>query len=210
VRIGRSVVAGWLALVGLGTTLAFAARGGGPLPGDLTVTRLLQQLATDGLVSFLLVRAGDAIWFLPPLAILIALLLRRWLDALAVLLASSTGVLVGNVLIKALVERPSAELVRVSGSLEGYGFPSGTAFFAVVLLGMIVYLVWRTRPPHLTAVLTLGISLLLILLGVLSRVYTGEHWATDVLGGWLLGSAWLLVLVAAYRWWSSGRASDPT
>jgi membrane-associated phospholipid phosphatase len=121
-------------------------------------------------------------------------------------------VLVGGVLIKPLVGRPSAELVRVSGSSEGYGFPSGTAFFAVVLLGMIVYLVWRTRPPRLIAVLTLGISLLLVLLCGLSRAYTGEHWATDVLGGWLLGGAWLLVLVAAYRWWPSRRArvSDPT
>jgi membrane-associated phospholipid phosphatase len=96
-------------------------------------------------------------------------------------------VLVGGVLIKPLVGRPSAELVRVSGSSEGYGLPSGTAFFAVVLLGMIVYLVWRTRPPRLIAVLTLGISLLLVLLCGLSRAYTGEHWATDVLGGWLLG-----------------------
>jgi membrane-associated phospholipid phosphatase len=208
------MVAGWVALVALGTALAFAARGGGPLPGDLTATRLLQEVATDGLVGFLLMRAGDAILFLLPLAILVALLLRRWLDALAVFVAGSTGVLVGGILLKPLVERPrpSAELVRVSSSSKGYGFPSGTAFFAVVLLGMIVYLVWRTRPPRLTAVLTLGISLLLVLLCGLSRVYTGEHWATDVLGGWLLGGAWLLVLVAAYRGWSSrrARASDPT
>jgi membrane-associated phospholipid phosphatase len=29
----------------------------------------------------------------------------------------------------------------------------------------------------------------------LSREYAAEHRATDILGGWLLGGAWLLVLM---------------
>jgi undecaprenyl-diphosphatase len=49
----------------------------------------------------------------------------------------------------------------------------------------------------------LGASSVLILALGFSRVYVGEHWATDVLGGWLFGAAWLLVLVAAHRRWLS-------
>jgi membrane-associated phospholipid phosphatase len=54
----------------------------------------------------------------------------------------------------------------------------------------------------------MGISPLMVLLIGLSRVYVGGHWATDVVGGWLSGGAWLLVLVAAHRWWVFRRAKS--
>jgi membrane-associated phospholipid phosphatase len=105
-------------------------------------------------------------------------------------------------------QRVTDRLVRVLGPQEIYGFPSGTAFLSVVLLGLVSYLIWRARPPRHISIVTFGISLPMILLIGLSRVYVGEHWATDVLGGWLIGGTWLLVLVAAHRWWLSGRAKS--
>ena len=179
------------------------------MPGDVAFTRLLQQPGFDGFVGLLLVRAGDVIWFLPPLVILIALLARRWSAALFVFVASCTGVLVG-IAIKFVVARPrpSARLVQVYDIPEGYSFPSSTAFLCVVLLGMVGYLVWQARPRRLVVIGTFGVLLMLTLSIGLSRVYVGEHWATDVLGGWLLGGAWLLVLVAAHRWWLSRLAKS--
>jgi undecaprenyl-diphosphatase len=49
-------------------------------------------------------------------------------------------------------------------------------------------------------------SLLLVLFGGLivligaSRIYTGEHWASDVLGAYLLGSLTLVAIVQLYIW----------
>ena len=177
------------------------------------MSRLIQQPPPGGLLGSSLVRASDVVWLLSPLAVLVALVGRRWLAAHFILLASSTGILVG-VVIKQLVARPrpTADLVRVYDTPESYAFPSTTAFFAAVFLGMIGYLIWQAQPRRPDAIVTFGIMLLLLLSSGLSRVYVGAHWATDILGGWLLGGAWLFVLIALHRWWlSSGtKAGDTT
>ena len=202
--VGRIFVAAWVALCVGGSVLAFAARGAGPLPGDLALTRSLQRLPPDSVVGTLLSYAGEVVWFLAIAVLAVALLMSRWGAALFILLASLTSVFIGEAL-KLLVAspRPSAELVRVVDPQQGYGFPSVTAFLSVVLLGTIGYLIWRY-----SAVVAAGVLPLLALLIGLSRVYVGEHWATDVLGGWLFGGAWLLVLVAIHRWWVFRRAKS--
>jgi membrane-associated phospholipid phosphatase len=34
----------------------------------------------------------------------------------------------------------------------------------------------------------------------LSRIYVGQHWASDVLAAYLLGSVWLSLSILFYRW----------
>jgi membrane-associated phospholipid phosphatase len=206
VRVGKTFVGVWISLVAAALALAFAARGAGPLPGDLALARLIQHPGCDGLASSLIVHADDALWVLSPLVAMVALIGRRWMAALFVALAAVTGKLIPDS-IKPLFARPrpSAELVRVLDSSEDYSFPSTTAFFAAVFFGMVAYLVWRERTGRLVAVAATGVSLVMAF--GLSRVYAGEHWPTDVLGGWLLGGACLLVLVAAHR---LAQAGGPT
>ena len=211
----RATVAAWVALVASGSGLAFVVRGAGPLPGEPALSRSIQQPAPHGFAGFLLAHASDLVWLLAPLVVLIALVGRRWSAAFLISLAGSTGMLVGEA-IKPLAARPrpTAELVRVQETPESYAFPSSTAFFAVVFLGMVGYLVWQGQPRRPVAIATFGILPVLLFSSGLSRVYVGAHWTTDVLGGWLLGGAWLVLLVAAYRWWCrrtmGSRAGGPT
>jgi undecaprenyl-diphosphatase len=209
----RSVVALWIALLFAGSILAFMTRGAGPLPGDLALTRWLQEwLPPDGLVGSVIAYAGRLVWFLPLAFLAVMLLGRRWFGALSVLVAAVSGLLLGDAL-KLLVARvrPSVELVRVYEPSGGYGFPSTTALLSVVLLGTVCYLVWREGPRRPLLAALLCVSLLSVLASGISRVRAGEHWATDVLGGWLFGSAWLLVLMVIHRRWSSrqGRPRMP-
>ena len=190
------VVALWIALLFAGAILAYIARGAGPLPGDLALTRGLQEwLPPDSPIGSLLAYAGRLVWFLPLAFFAVALLGQRWFAALFVLVARP---------------RPSVELVRVYEPSGGYGFPSTTALLSVVLLGTVCYLAWQERPrcPFITVLLC--VSLLLVVASGISRVYVGEHWATDILGGWLFGSAWLLVLILIHRWWSSRHGGPRT
>lgn len=185
-------------LASAGTLLALAARGAGPLPGDVALTHLLQGLPPGGAAGFLLSYVGDAAWLLPAAALAVALLARRWTAALLVLAASVTGVLLGDAL-KLLVARPRppVEFFQTPGPTDGYGFPSGTALLTAVVLGAACYLI-RSAPRPVRTVAAAASALLAATVG-LSRVYVGEHWPTDVLGGWLFGGAWLLVLLSAYR-----------
>ena len=81
----------------------------------------------------------------------------------------------------------------------GFSFPSGHALNATVVAGMLAYLtVWliARRWVQVTAVL------LAVGWGVamgLSRVYLGHHWLSDVVFAWLVGLAWLTLLITVHQ-----------
>ncbi|OGC77919.1 MAG: hypothetical protein A2Z27_03295 [candidate division Zixibacteria bacterium RBG_16_50_21] len=122
-------------------------------------------------------------------------------EAVMVLIAAvfSTAI---NVLVKDLVQRPrpTSGMVNVTDILNSYSFPSGHVMFYLGFFGFIGFLTFSLLKPSLKR------NLLLVLLGGLvaligvSRVYLGEHWVSDVLGSYLLGSLTLVASIQLYRW----------
>jgi undecaprenyl-diphosphatase len=111
----------------------------------------------------------------------------------------STGI---NVLVKDLIQRPrpTATQVTVIDLLNSYSFPSGHVMFYLGFFGFIGFLAFTLLKPSLKRSLTLFVvSVPIILIGI-SRISLGEHWASDVLGAYLLASLTLVATIQFYLW----------
>ena len=78
-------------------------------------------------------------------------------------------------------------------------FPSGHTLNTTVVIGVLVYIMclqFQMLWARITAI-TVG-AVFIIAMG-LSRVFLGHHWLTDVVFAWLLGSAWLALIITAHR-----------
>lgn len=169
---------------------------GGPLLLDhsvqATMSALRNPLADQMMAA--LAALGDAAVLGPAAVVALAWLLWRrrwiaaahWLAALAFGLALTAG-------LDAVVDMP-----RPSTAVEGFGFPSIAVTMATITLGFFAVLIARELPgrqrvwPYLVA----GVAV--TLLGF-ARLYLGAHWLSDVVGGVLFGTVWLLLLGIAYR-----------
>jgi undecaprenyl-diphosphatase len=124
----------------------------------------------------------------------------HWEAVMALIAAVFSTVI--NLLVKDLIQRarPTAKMVNVIDILNSYSFPSGHVMFYLGFFGFVGFLAFSLLKPSLKR------SLLLVLFGGLivligaSRIYTGEHWASDVLGAYLLGSLTLVAIVQLYIW----------
>ena len=106
-----------------------------------------------------------------------------------------------NPVLKMLVDRPrpTEELLDVWRYEGGSSFPSGHAFVAVILLGLLYYLVPLVVPwQRAVTVVRLSLIIALALIGI-SRVYLGAHWPSDVIGGYIVGGLVLLLLIKLHR-----------
>ena len=130
---------------------------------------------------------------------------RQWTPVVLVAVAAA-GSLLMTVVGKALVDRvrpPRGDAVPPYE--ESAAFPSGHALNAVVLAGVVAYLLIRRQHRAWVRATTLAVAAAFAFTMGLSRVYLGHHWLTDVLVAWTLGLAWLTVVVAAHRLWLTVR-----
>jgi undecaprenyl-diphosphatase len=111
------------------------------------------------------------------------------LEALFIVILSSVSSGL-NVLIKLLVDRPrpTATLVEIFQHASGLSFPSGHVMSYVAFWGLLFSLgiILFNRNRWWQYALLIVPALFVVLVGP-SRIYLGDHWASDVLGGYLFG-----------------------
>ena len=137
---------------------------------------------------------------IPPLLSLFWLALGFPIEALFQLLAWGTGALSGTIKLAMGRPRPAPEEVRViPARIGGSSFPSGHVLIYTGVYGFLAFLLETlVRPEKLRRVATSVLVGLVTLVGP-SRIYLGHHWFTDTLASYLLGTSYLLALMAVYR-----------
>lgn len=78
-------------------------------------------------------------------------------------------------------------------------FPSGHTLNTTVVIGLVVYLACLQIKRTLARVGVIAAGTVFIFAMGMSRVYLGHHWMTDVIIGWVLGLAWVGIVILAHR-----------
>jgi diacylglycerol kinase family enzyme/membrane-associated phospholipid phosphatase len=90
----------------------------------------------------------------------------------------------------------------------GYSFPSGHTLDATVFYGVML-LVFLPIIPRRLRKLAIGLVIALVVVIGFSRVAIGVHYPSDVIGGWLLGVAWLAITAHAFGHWRAETGQPP-
>ena len=99
-------------------------------------------------------------------------------------------VVVLNVVLKAIVQRPRPEGFRLVAE-SGYSFPSGHSMVAMAFFGLLIWMIWRHHKRDAMRVVWCAFFALVIAAVGVSRIYLGVHYASDVLAGFCVSLAWL-------------------
>jgi undecaprenyl-diphosphatase len=142
------------------------------------------------------------------LVVVIVLATRhRWRQA-AVLVTGLTLELSAFLAVNTLVGRDRPAVPRMGSTPSTSSFPSGHTAATLVLYGAIALFVTEEGRALVWRVLAwLAAATIPVLVG-LARVYRGFHHPTDVVFGYVLGCAVLLVAVLAVRTWSPTKEKE--
>jgi undecaprenyl-diphosphatase len=194
-----------IAVVGAFATLTVLVKTTPSFPIDLQITKTLQSINSPAFATLMTLISWPGF---PPQSFIISVLVVlalywfgfHW-EAVASLFAAVFVPLI-NVIVKDYVRRPrpGIDLVHVFGVLNSFSFPSGHVMYYVGFFGFLWFLTYTLLKRSWRRTLVLWFLGILVALIGMSRIYLGQHWASDVLGAYLLGSLTLAVNIWFYRW----------
>lgn len=160
---------------------------------------------TAQVVSFF----GIPAWFYVTIGGAALFFWRRGSKRLSIFLVV-TNVLGGAIdtVVKIVVDRPRPELADPIVHAFGKSFPSGHTMASTVGYGSLLLAFLPLVPKKWRWPLISGYFVIVALVGA-SRLALGVHFVSDVLGGFVLGLAWLAMSTAAFSIWRTERGKAP-
>ena len=103
-----------------------------------------------------------------------------------------------NIVLKNIVERPRPIGYRLIDE-SGYSFPSGHSMISAAFYGLIIYFIWKNMKNKKARIICCTLLGILIALIGISRIYLGVHYASDVIGGFLISLAYLIIFTSTFK-----------
>jgi undecaprenyl-diphosphatase len=133
------------------------------------------------------------------------LLIRRRVRLAAYVAVTTIGGAALSPTLKVLVGRLRPVVPEPVAGAGGYSFPSGHTTTVTIMVGVSLLVLLPAVPAGWRRAVILTAICGAVLVG-LTRVALGVHFLSDVVAGWLLGSAWVALTATAFRrWCAAGR-----
>ena len=111
---------------------------------------------------------------------------------------NAVNILILNVFLKLVFTRDRPfDLMIIDES--GYSFPSGHAMMSLGFYGFVIYLIWYFKLSN-RKIFSLVLGLLIFLIAI-SRIYLGVHYASDVIAGFVISLAYLILYTNMVKGW---------
>ncbi|MBO5004180.1 MAG: phosphatase PAP2 family protein [Clostridia bacterium] len=97
-----------------------------------------------------------------------------------------------NYTLKQILQRPRPTEFRIIDE-SGYSLPSGHSMVSMAFYGYLIYLVYKNiKNKYIRISLITFLSILIVSIGI-SRIYLGVHYTSDVIAGFLVAIAYLII-----------------
>lgn len=162
---------------------------------DTAVYKFITQIMSEPVtvMTKIITNFGGAIVLISICLIaLIVLKNKKYGIAMSVNLITVTLI---NIIIKNIVCRERPNVLRLVEE-SGYSFPSGHSMASMAFYGFLIYLIYNSKIKNkkIKIALCTAIGTLIVLIG-LSRIYVGVHYASDVLAGFIISFAYLIIFI---------------
>jgi undecaprenyl-diphosphatase len=125
---------------------------------------------------------------------------RRFYPESAVLIAGFFSSAASVYIFKYLVQRgrpmPDPSIIE-----HAMAFPSGHSTLSLFVYGFLAYVIARRLRNKKAAFLVIILGIILPILIGISRLYLNVHWLSDVVGGFMLGAAFLCLTIGVLEAW---------